>query len=202
MARLSKWPWPDELVGDDWPVYAVLDGARDDGIYDAVVNSGCVYRCLYEGPLPPEMVRVAPYLVALAPHTHLAHALAHEHRGHGWGILLASAANMESVRRHFRKLLRVRDETGRVLLFRFYNPRVMRAYLPTCLPYELEQLFGIVASYWMEADDGHAFVHFALDGTRLRQRQVVMDETAARAPAAPAMAGSLGNPRHPSEVKR
>jgi hypothetical protein len=37
--------------------------------------------------------------------------------------------------RRRRRFLRVKDEDG--LVFRFYDPRVMRVYLPTCAAGEL-----------------------------------------------------------------
>lgn len=48
------------------------------------------------------------------------------------------------LRLHFKKLLWVHDEQGRKLNFRFYNPRVLSVYLPTCTGEERRTVFGPV----------------------------------------------------------
>ena len=54
--------------------------------------------------------------------------------------------------RHFRQFLRVRDEAGREFFFRFYDPRVLRVYLPTCNSEELRTFFGPVELFSMEGE--------------------------------------------------
>jgi hypothetical protein len=39
------------------------------------------------------------------------------------------------------------------LFFRFYDPRVMRNYLPTCPPAQLAEFFGPVDFYIAEAEE-------------------------------------------------
>lgn len=47
------------------------------------------------------------------------------------------------------------------MLFRFYDPRVLRLYLPTCTSTELEQVFGPVGTFFTEdaaaIDQLHSF---------------------------------------------
>lgn len=54
------------------------------------------------------------------------------------------------LRRHFRRFLRVTDEQGQPLMFRYYDPRVLRVYLPTCTAEELALVFGPVSAYLIE----------------------------------------------------
>lgn len=61
---------------------------------------------------------------------------------------------LQLLRRHLRTLLRVRDEAGRTLMFRFYDPRVLRAYLPTCTSSEWQSVFGPVHQLICSAADG------------------------------------------------
>jgi len=61
-----------------------------------------------------------------------------------WGIFFQSDSGMQKVRRHFRDLVTVPGEKGRRLMFRYCDPRVLRVYLPTCLPAKLRQVFGPV----------------------------------------------------------
>ena len=53
-------------------------------------------------------------------------------------------ATLEELRRHFRKFLKVEDPKGKSLIFRYYDPRVLRVYLPTCNAMELQTVFGPV----------------------------------------------------------
>lgn len=52
--------------------------------------------------------------------------------GHAWGIFVIAQTDvtLEVLFKHFRTLLRVNDEQKRTLVFRFYDPRVLRIYLP------------------------------------------------------------------------
>jgi len=44
----------------------------------------------------------------------------------------------------------VKDERGNRLVFRYYDPRVLRVYLPTCSPSELRTVFGPIECFWAE----------------------------------------------------
>ena len=64
------------------------------------------------------------------------------------------------------------DPTGKPLLFRYYDPRVLRVYLPTCNAEELKTLFGPVQAYIMEDESGAAMLRFRLkNGTWRNSRK-------------------------------
>ena len=44
----------------------------------------------------------------------------------------------------------VQDEGGQEYFFRYYDPRVLRKYLPTCTPEEVRSFFGPVRSFIAE----------------------------------------------------
>ena len=52
--------------------------------------------------------------------------------GDAWGVWARSEVAFDDVRRHMRRFLRVQGEDGRRMLFRWYDPRVLRVYLPSC----------------------------------------------------------------------
>jgi len=135
------------------PLYAVLDGARDPRIRGWVLDTRAPSWCLYRGRLPAAVEDAAPWLLRLVPgHPYVEQFFA---RGwhQSWGILLACAAPSRELRRHLRRFLRVRTEDGRILVFRYYDPRVLRAYLPTCTPAEIGAFFGPISSMVAEAED-------------------------------------------------
>jgi len=79
-------------------------------------------------------------------------------RGRGLGTRVGRVCHrppdegLAQLRRHFRELLIVRDDSGRKLVFRFYDPRVLSIYLPTCTGAEARQFFGPVRRMAMEGD--------------------------------------------------
>ena len=166
----------EQIVKALWPeggksklgVWAILDCARDPKIYLALLESRLEFRCLYSGKLPRALEQVAPHLVELFPNHRLTARLLDEGWGQAWGVFLR-IDDPSNLRHHLRKFLKVQDEDGRRLLFRYYDPRVLRAYLPTCLPEELQALFGPIKSLLAEADDGSDLIEYRIDGGLLKR---------------------------------
>jgi hypothetical protein len=131
--------------------YAVLDGARDPRVHPAVIQAELPHRCLFSGALGKELTEAAPYLVQLKRGAEGTRSLLRLGWGQSWGIYLTSAADIEQLRRHLRRFLRVEDERGKRLFFRYYDPRVFRTYLPTCDEGELATIFGPVTRFMAEA---------------------------------------------------
>lgn len=143
--------------GDGSPapeVHAVLDGARDERIYRAVYDSRLEHECLLTGNIPYDLAEAAPYLVHLRREAPFTRWALEQGWGKGFGVFAWSRADLETLRRHFRRLLRVKDEQGRKLYFRYYDPRVLRVYLPTCTAEELREVFGPVGRLLLEGPGG------------------------------------------------
>jgi hypothetical protein len=170
--------WQTAPPASEHQLYAILDAARDPRIYQGLVDSDCAYQCLYRGDLADELREVAPYLVHLQPQAPLTEWLLNLGWGDSWGIFLASAADMRDLRRHFRRFLMVYSEDGKPLYFRYYDPRVLRLYLPTCNAAEVLILFGPVARYYVEGEGGDTLIEFTQDDGRLRQRTLRLDDLA------------------------
>jgi hypothetical protein len=161
--------WPPGLPSRSH-VWTILDGARDQRIYGAV--QGCYQEncCLYAGNLAPALQLAAPYLVKLEKDDRFTNYVINRGWDENWGILLRSDAGMDKLRRHFRRFLVVKDHTGRRLVFRFYDPRVMRIYLPTCLTQELEVVFGPVSTYLMPGEEPETLTQFHIENNQLREK--------------------------------
>lgn len=65
----------------------------------------------------------------------------------------------------------VKDAKGGHLYFRYYDPRVLRVYLPTCNAQELGFVFGPLDSFVLEGEDPSAVLRFSRDGEELRVEQ-------------------------------
>lgn len=148
--------WPKGNGTDALQVYALLDSARDEAIAPAIWGSQLPYECLYAGILSHALQSAAPYLVHLAPESRFFSKIVSEGWGHAWGIFVIAHRDvtLKALRRHFRTLLRVNDEQKRMLVFRFYDPRVLRIYLPTCTELELSLFFGPVGAFACENEAG------------------------------------------------
>lgn len=138
-------------------LYAVLDPARSDRILTLLRESGNPARSLLSGVRGDALADVAPYLVRLTPDDWLLAALVHEGWGQSWGIFLDCPKPFDQVRRHFRHFLRVRAEGEKdFLFFRFYDPRVLRIFLPTCTPEQLAEFYGPILRFFGEGSEGDA----------------------------------------------
>jgi hypothetical protein len=76
------------------------------------------------------------------------------------------------MRAHFRSLVNVYDEKGNPMMFRFYDPRVLRRFLPTCKPAELKVFFGDVESFFAESDDNKLLSFSLAEENNLKQAAI------------------------------
>jgi hypothetical protein len=164
--------WPHTELHTSSQIYAIVDAARHERIYSELVGSDSEYCCLYRGELSHELAEVAPYLVALEQHAPFTSWLMSQGWGDSWGIFLASSASLHALRRHFRRLLMVYDEQGKPLYFRYYDPRVLRVYLPTCNAAERQIVFGPISRYWVEGEESETLLEYTSGDGQLTQRRV------------------------------
>lgn len=150
-------------LGSTVPLYAAVDGARDCRIEGWFRDARAPAWCLYRGHLSEELRRAAPSLVRLCRGHDYTERFFRVGFGDAWGIVLASAAPQAELRRHLRRFLRVRTEDGRILAFRYYDPRVLRLYLPTCTPAEIAAFFGPISAIAAEAAQP-GWIHFFRPG--------------------------------------
>lgn len=129
--------------------YALVDTAQDPALYPLVLQSD-QQQCLISGEVTPVLAATFPYIVSLETDGPLAAAWRLRGGEGNWGLILQSALSIDALRLHFKKFLSVRLPDGRVVQFRFYDPRVFRSYLHTATPAEREPWFRGVARYWIE----------------------------------------------------
>ena len=159
--------WPRPLDDTAPRVFARVDAARDEQIYPALLRADCEWLCLYRGDAAVTMAEVAPYLVELQPYARFTWWLLEKGWGNSWGVFLHAPVKMDRLQAHFRRLVMAQLPNGKMAYFRFYDPRVLRAYLPTCTPAEKEMMFGPVERFIVEPEDGGEAMVFEAgqDGT-------------------------------------
>lgn len=152
--------WPKNKSAQNRHVFAILDGARDKQIHTMVSNSKRPHCCLYLEPLTDKLRAAAPYLIELDES--YARMLIQKSWGAHWGIYLSSSSSVSitKIRHQYRKINCVIGPEGKRLFFRYYDPRVLRAYLPTCHQDELNYFFGLITDILMEGDTAHSLLHF------------------------------------------
>lgn len=157
----------------DTRLYGVIDGVSVPDLRRLTEVSPGRHSCLFAGPLPFEVERAAPHLVELDPEGELTLRWWREGWGQNWGILahIPVEWSFNEVRHHFRKFLRVRLPDRRYVLFRYYDPRVLRTYLPTSTAAESAMVFGPVSTYFVEDRDPAVLLRFfpGAEGTDIQR---------------------------------
>ena len=147
------------MVRDD-QLYGVVDSARDARLASFVFTQYMdERRWLFEDQAAEHMRDVAPYLVPIAfreryPYRRSEYLdLWAERLGTSAGIMLLSGADAGPLQRHLRRIFQVGDEEGNRFFFRFYDPRVLRVYLPTCTPAGARQFCGPIRKIVVESEE-------------------------------------------------
>ncbi len=129
------------------------------------------YLCLYKGMAEERLNQVAPYLVMSQPPAFVDWLFA---RGWGqcWGVFVLSKEPPTVIYQHFRRFLLVKTQSGQQLYFRFYDPRVLRQFLPTCTVAQLTDFFGPIRYFLLEDEDPAYSVSYWLDQGELKSRRL------------------------------
>ncbi len=179
LPALERCFWPQGFKRDMW---MVVDAARNRRIFTMLVNSYLDYSCLYSGTVPYELEVAAPYLVQLEYEDRYTRRLLEQGWGEQWGIVLRCDLPAPRLRRHLREFLTVRDPRGRRLVFRYYDPRVLRVYLPTCNSEELRTFFGPITRFYTESADPDQALEYSLDRGSLVETNVPLVQQTTASP--------------------
>lgn len=133
-------------------IYMVIDGASVKNLLVLLDDHPAEYSCLYTGHLPHDVEMAAPYLVKSDMNHEFSRLMILEGWGNHWGIFASIPENIKysQVKRHFRSFIRVEKPDGKIVFFRYYDPRVFNNYIPTCNQEELKKVFGPVTEFITE----------------------------------------------------
>src|SRR3954466_9372530 len=163
----------DTLVTEEGEaLYAVLDGASVPGLLDRLDGDRSLESaCLFRGELEPDMAEVAPYVVRLEPESEFADWVIGTGWGHHWGSFVTTRQTFYTLRDHLRALTLVYRRGGSPLYFRYYDPRVLNIFLPSCSGTQLKEMFGPVDAFVAENESGDAMTIYRLNGAELAAAQ-------------------------------
>jgi hypothetical protein len=157
-------------------VYAILDSAKQPEVAFKPYEFFSQWVSLYKGEPEEVLTDVAPYLINLSKdgemNVPLIEWIATKCWGDSCAIFLESSVNLETLLKHFQQFLLVSDENGKTFYFRFYDPRVLRVYLPTCNAEELDMFFGPVQKFFMENESPENLVCFWRDTAELNVNNI------------------------------
>lgn len=162
------------LFKDSETIYAVLDSYRENRVPAYLDASREQYAPLMENVQAIEMSRLNPYVVLVPARSRLIDVLVKDGWGKGWGIYLSSAAPLDQVRQHLQRFFFAQTMDGRPFMFRFFDPRVLRALLPAMTPAEVTQFFGPITRIVMEAEKPEVALEFRDTLRGVKQDAVVL----------------------------
>ena len=176
----------DQLIAlmrrDAQPLFAILDAARDIKILNLLLKHQPQCQSLYEGAQGAKLAQVAPYLVELPHDSPFLEVLVREGWGNSWGVYLTCDQDFAVVRRHLRHFLEVTLPEGKQVYFRFYDPRVLRVYLPTCTPDETRAFFGPIRSYFIEGAEPEQLLQFSVADYGVKKKVIPVAPAEQRPP--------------------
>ena len=165
------------------PLYAILDAARDERVLALLTQSQDERQSLYDGVQSDKLMQVAPYLVRLDKDSLLLASLVFEGWGNNWGVFLTFEGEFQALRQHLRNFLEVELPDRKQVYFRFYDPRVLRVFLPACTADETTQFFGPIRHFLMEDEQPDKLLQIGNTGHGAEKKPISL------IPAVPASAG-------------
>ena len=164
----------ENIFPEDANTFVIVDGASNHGLLEKLYSLEPEFLCLFRGELEPDMAQVAPYLVRLERGSEFSNWILNKGWGKHWGIFVVTYSDIREMRNHLRSLLTVYDENGKPLRFRYYDPRVLRLYLPTCNAEELKTFFGPVNCFFLEDEDPERMLRYELVAGGLRRKRLAI----------------------------
>jgi len=143
-----------EKNSNTFKVYTILDTAINELIYKKLIDTPIQKQCLFNSTLEYYMPEVAPYIVLLEVDNIFSNWLLDNCRGNNWGIFLISKSDIKTLAEHYSNMTIVSHEDGNEYFFRYYDPRVLRLYLPTCTNNEFKQFKGPSDYIFFDDKDG------------------------------------------------
>jgi hypothetical protein len=183
------------------PLYALLDAAVEPDVLKVLYESKEERESLFEGAQGAQLVHFAPHLVRLPQKSPLLETLVQKAWGKNWGVYIACAKPLPDLRAHLRQFLVVNVPGNKQMHFRYYDPRILRVFLPTCLPEEVNQFFGPVKYFVMEDENQEVLLRFSNSGRGVERKQLALWAGAKAAPDfVPTSQRKDIEPRQPSDV--
>ena len=154
------------------PNYILLDAAR---LFVRIHEATAInpeHRSLYEGRSEEPLADLGPFLFTVPNDETFVNWYSSNGWGNAWGVLIETEASFDELFEHFRNFLLVKTDEDKELYFRFYDPRVLKTFLPTCRKDQLIQFFGPVDKFITEDNTKETAIEFSIKNRQLYQRKL------------------------------
>jgi len=158
------------------PLFVMVDGVLVRDINARWSKNDPQFSCLYQGRAAQDLSDVAPYLGGLSNHRQILEGLVNAGWGRSWGVYITCDVSFDELRHHLRKFLKVKGGDGQELYFRFYDPRVLRTFLPTCDRDQVKEIFGPVSTFWVEGEAPTTCIAFRQDKGSLQTELINLEK--------------------------
>ena len=130
------------LENDLCPNYVLTDAALwDTDINILFLDENVIYKSLFRGSTGEKLWSVAPYLVDISSNEELVKKIREKDSIERRVIWLSSSFNIDELRKHLRRFLRMKTEKGEYIYFRFYDPFVVNAVFPNLSQEQVAEFF-------------------------------------------------------------
>lgn len=134
------------------PNYVLIDAALwEDDISAVFENMLTPYRSLFRGSTGEELWNVAPYLVDISKDEEFVESIKEKDSITRRVTWLSSSLDIDALRKHLRRFLRMKKEDGSYMYFRFYDPFVISSVFPNLTPEQSADFFNDID--YIIADD-------------------------------------------------
>jgi hypothetical protein len=145
--------------------FALVDGVRNRAAIEAVRASDPERaRSVLVGRRNSDLDACAPHLLWLPMVRSLAKEIVLDAASESECVFLEAQAPFAEVARHLRRQLVVESEDGSSKLFRFFDPAILRTYLPTLSERESSRFFGPITSFYIVTRGARSLVPYARRG--------------------------------------
>jgi hypothetical protein len=135
----------DFLDNNLCPNYILIDAALWSNDIDLLfLDEDVVYRSLFKGSTGEELWSVAPYLADISSNEGLVEKIKEINRNEPINrriTWLSSPLNIDELRKHLRRFLRMKREDDSYVYFRFYDPFVIKKVFPNLTKEQATEFF-------------------------------------------------------------
>jgi len=156
--------------------FFLIDGARLQHNLGIIKGIATELLSLYKGRMEESWADVGPYLFIMPQDKDFMDWYITNGWSNAWGLIVETEASFEDCWKHFRKFLLVKAEDGQELYFRFYDPRVLKIFLPTCDEKQIMEFFGPVDEFIVEGNSKEEAIGFSHRNGLLKQRKLIVEE--------------------------
>ena len=135
--------------GKPQTLFALIDGARVPKLWVTLHELEIEHVPLFRESPTEDIIHVTPFLVRVDPAGLMPVWLTMEQVALETALFLTAEAGLQELLTHFRRYLLIRDAAGKPVYFRFYDARVLPAFLEAATPGEARGFFGAVRRFFV-----------------------------------------------------